>query len=177
MTIVNRVMQQARDLVRRFASDARGNVAMISAFVIPLLLLITFGGIDIHRASTVKANLQDALDAATLAAARSQFTDDAGITRVGLASLQANLAPYKDITLLTAQTTFKLDSTGAVVGDTKVDVSALVANIILPRTGAATGDKIPVSAHSEVLRSNNRIEVALVIENTGSMQGARLTNT
>jgi|GEM_PF-472133 len=177
MTIVNRMLQRARDAVRGFASDTRGNIAMISAFVIPVLLLITFGGIDIHRASTVKANLQDALDAATLAAARSQYTADADITRVGLASLQANLAPYKDISLLTSQTTFKLDSTGAVVGDAKVNVAALVANIVLPMAGRGTGDQIPVGAHSEVLRSNNRVEVALVLDNTGSMAGDKLKNT
>jgi Flp pilus assembly protein TadG len=125
----------------------------------------------------VKANLQDALDAATLAAARSQYTEDADITRVGLASLRANLAPYTDITLLTGQTTFTLNGSGAVVSDARVNVSALVANIVLPMVGRGTGDQIPVSAHSEVLRSNNRIEVALVIDNTGSMAGAKLTNT
>ena len=177
MTIVNRESRRLQDVARRFASDTRGNIAMISAFVIPVLLLITFGGIDIHRASTVKANLQDALDAATLAAARSPYTADADITRVGLASLRANLAPYNDISLLTAQTTFVLDSTGAVVGDAKVNVTALVANIILPIVGRGTGDQIPVGAHSEVLRSNNRVEVALVLDNTGSMSGAKLTNT
>lgn len=176
MTIRNRRTDRLSQAARRFASDTRGNVAMISAFVIPVLLLITFGGIDIHRASTVKANLQDSLDAATLAAARSPYTDDADITRVGLASLQANLAPYKDITLLTSQTTFKLDDTGAVVGDTKVNVAALVANIILPMVGRGTGDQIPVGAHSEVLRSNNRVEVALVLDNTGSMAGSKLSN-
>ncbi len=177
MTFENR-SRGLNDAARRFASDTRGNVAMISAFVIPVLLLITFGGIDIHRASTVKANLQDALDAATLAAARSQFTDDIRITQVGLASLRANLAPFHDITLLEDQTTFRLDRTGAVVADARVDVDALVANIILPMVGQGTGDQIPVSAHSEVLRSNNRIEVALVIDNTGSMgQQNRLANT
>jgi Flp pilus assembly protein TadG len=160
-----------------FLRDDRGNIAMISAFVIPLLLLVTFGGIDIHRASTVKANLQDALDAATLAAARSPYTADADITRVGLASLRANLAPYEDISLQTSQTTFVLDSTGAVVGDAKVSVTALVANIILPMVGRGAGDQMPVGAHSEVLRSNNRVEVALVLDNTGSMAGAKLTNT
>lgn len=178
MTIENRRSRRLRDVARRFASDTRGNIAMISAFVIPVLLLITFGGIDIHRASTVKANLQDALDAATLAAARSPYTGNTDITRVGLASLRANLAPYTDITLLTDQTTFVLDtSTGAVVGDAKVNVTALVANIILPIVGRGTGDQIPVGAHSEVLRSNNRVEVALVLDNTGSMSGAKLTNT
>lgn len=177
MTTRNRLSRRLLNAVRGFGADTRGNIAMISAFVIPVLLLITFGGIDIHRASTVKANLQDALDAATLAAARSQYTNDADITRVGLASLRANLAPYKDITLLTNQTSFVLDNTGAVVGTAKVDVTALVANIILPMVGRGTGDQIPVGAHSEVLRSNNRIEVALVLDNTGSMSGAKLNNT
>lgn len=178
MTTENRRSRRLRDVARRFASDTHGNIAMISAFVIPVLLLITFGGIDIHRASTVKANLQDALDAATLAAARSPYTEDTDITRVGLASLRANLAPYNDITLLTTQTTFVLDaSTGAVVAEARVNVTALVANIILPMVGRGTGDQIPVGAQSEVLRSNKRIEVALVIDNTGSMAGAKLTNT
>lgn len=176
MTIVNRVMQRARDVARGFASDTRGNIAMISAFVIPVLLLITFGGIDIHRASTVKANLQDSLDAATLAAARSEYTTDADLTRVGLASLQANLAPYQDITLLTAQTTFKVDSTGTVIGDTKVNVNALVANILLPMVGRGTGDQIPVGAHSEVVRSSQNVEVALVLDTTGSMVGAKISD-
>lgn len=160
-----------------FASDTRGNIAMISAFVIPVLLLITFGGIDIHRAATVKSNLQDALDAATLAAARSQYTTDDKITEVGRASLQANLAPFNDITLLVDETTFHLDETGAVVADARVDVNVLVANIVLPLVGRGMGDQIPVTAHSEVLRSNLRIEVALVLDNTGSMRGAKLTNT
>lgn len=164
-------------LDKKFIRDDRGNIAMISAFVVPLLLLVTFGGIDIHRASTVKANLQDALDAATLAAARSQYAEDADITRVGIASLRANLAPYKDIALQTSQTTFKLDSTGTVVGAAKVSVDALVADIILPMVGSGTGNQILVGAHSEVLRSNNRVEVALVLDNTGSMAGAKLTNT
>ena len=176
MTILKRGMRGLGDFVRGFAGDRRGNIAMISAFVIPVLLLITFGGVDIHRASTVKANLQDSLDAATLAAARSQFTDDADITRVGLASLQANLAPFKDISLLTAQTTFRLDSTGAVIGDAKVNVTALVANIILPMVGRGTGDQIPVGAHSEVVRSSQNVEVSLVLDTTGSMLGQKLAD-
>ncbi len=163
------------DFCRRFAADVRGNVAMIFAIVLPVLILMSLGGVDIHRVSTVRMNLQDALDAATLAAARSRFTSDADITRVGLASLRANLAPYSEITLLEDRTTFSLDETGAVVGDARVSVAALVANIFLPPYGQFFDDDLPVNAHSEVLRSNNRIEVALVLDNTGSMAGAKLT--
>ena len=176
MTIVNRVMQRAQGAMRGFASDARGNVAMIAAFVIPVMLLITFGGIDIHRASTVKANLQDALDAATLAAARSEYTANADLTRVGLASLQANLAPYQQITLLTDQTTFTVNSTGTVSGNARVSVSALVANLILPMVGQGTGDQIPVGARSEVIRKSQNVEVALVLDTTGSMEGTKIAD-
>jgi Flp pilus assembly protein TadG len=177
MTIVNRTARRLTDAAARFAGDTRGNVALIFAIVLPVLLAVALGGVDLHRASTVRMNLQDALDAATLAAARSQFTEDDDITRVGLAALQANLAPYDQITLLTDQTSFELDDTGAVVADARVNVAALVANLVLPPYGNLFDDQLPVSARSEVMRSNKRIEVALVIDNTGSMSGAKLTNT
>jgi len=181
MTFVARIrttIGDARRFGRRFARDGQGNVAVIFALVLPLLIMITLGGVDISRASTVKMNLQDALDAATLAAARSQFVEDDEITEVGLAALQANLAPFQDIILLADQTTFTLDTeTGAVVADAAVNVSTLVANIVLPPYGQILDDQLPVRAHSEVLRSNNRIEVALVLDNTGSMSGTKLANT
>ena len=56
--------------LRQFGAHARGNVAMIFALALPALVLMTLGGVDLHRASTVKVNLQDALDAAALAAVR-----------------------------------------------------------------------------------------------------------
>ena len=177
MPIVNRTARRLKASARRFASDVRGNVAIIFALVLPVLLIGTLGGVDIHRASTVRMNLQDALDAATIAAARSQFTNDTEITAVGLASLRANLAPFDQITLLTNQTSFRLDATGAVVGIARVNVTTLVANVFLPPYGQLFDDQLPVNARSEVMRSNNRIEVALVIDNTGSMAGAKLTNT
>jgi Flp pilus assembly protein TadG len=177
MTIVAH-LRAVTQIAGRFARDGRGNVAVIFALVLPLLIMITLGGVDISRASTVKMNLQDALDAATLAAARSQFVEDDEITEVGLASLRANLAPFQEITLDAGQTTFSLDTeTGAVVANAVVSVKTLVANIVLPPYGEILDDRLPVRAHSEVLRSNNRIEVALVIDNTGSMSGAKLEAT
>ncbi|WP_084176008.1 pilus assembly protein [Brevundimonas bacteroides] len=165
-------------LGRRLATDTGGNIAIVFALVLPLLIMITLGGVDISRASTVKMNLQDALDAATLAAARSQFTDNARITEVGMNALRANLAPFPEIQLLEGQSSFRLNTTtGAVQGDAIVSVDTLVADIVLPPYGAVLEDRLPVRARSEVLRSNNRIEVALVLDNTGSMAGQKLTNT
>ncbi|MBN8528692.1 MAG: VWA domain-containing protein [Caulobacterales bacterium] len=161
----------------RFARARRGNVAMIFALSLPPLILMTLGGVDIHRASTVRVNLQDALDAAALAAARSPYTTNAEITTVGLAALKANLQAYPEITLREDRTTFVLNNEGVVVADAKVDVKALVANIFLPPYGKFMDDKLPVGAHSEVFRSNKMVEIALVLDNTGSMSGSKLTNT
>lgn len=171
---IGRTIDGARRLLRRVADDTRGNVAMIFGLTMPVLILMTVGGVDIHRASTVRVNLQDALDAAALAAARSPYTRSEDIQRVGMAALQANLKNYPDITLLTADTAFVLNSDDVVVADAKVNVKTLVANIFLPPYGKFMDDYLPVGAHSEVDRSSRNIEVALVLDITGSMQGSRI---
>ncbi len=166
--------RRLRAFARRMAGDARGNVAMLFGLSIPVLVLITVGGVDIHRASTVRVNLQDALDAAALAAARSPYTANADLQRVGLASLRANLKAYPEITLREGDTSFVLNSDDVVVAASKVDVKTLVASIVLPPYGKFMDDYLPVAAHSEVDRSSRNIEVALVLDITGSMAGQRI---
>lgn len=165
-----------RSFTRRMADDARGNVAMLFGLSLPVLILMTVGGVDLHRASTVRVNLQDALDAAALTAARSSYSTAEDIQRVGLVSLRANLKAYPDITLREADTTFVLNSDNVVIANSKVDVKTLVANIFLPPYGKFMDDYLPVGAHSEVDRSSKNIEVGLVLDITGSMSGQRITD-
>ena len=165
-----------RAFTRRLADDARGNVAMLFGLGLPVLILMTFGGVDIHRMSTVKVNLQDALDAAALAAARSPYTEDEDLQRVGLAALKANLQAYPNVTLEEDQTSFTLNNDDVVVADARVQVKTLVANIFLPPYGQLMDDYLPVGGHSEVDRSSRNIEVALVLDVTGSMAGQRITD-
>lgn len=177
MTMFKRTREIGQALVAlttRFGSARQGNVAMIFAIVMPVLILLTVGGVDLHRASTVRANLQDSLDAATLAAARSSFVTDEELTEVGLASLRANLAAYPEITLREDLTTFTLTEDSVVIATSTVDVDALVANIVLPPYGKFMDDTLPVGARSEVDRSSKNIEVSLVLDITGSMAGQRI---
>ena len=162
------------DFSRRMADDTRGNIAMLFGLSVPVLILMTVGGVDIHRASTVRVNLQDALDAAALSAARSPYTEDVDLQRVGLASLRANLQAYPNITLNEAATSFVLNDDDVVIATSKVDVKTLVANLFLPPYGKFMDDYLPVGAHSEVDRSSRNIEVALVLDITGSMGGQRI---
>ncbi|QTC90642.1 pilus assembly protein [Brevundimonas goettingensis] len=171
---IRRQGQAARTFVQRFGQSTRGNVAMIFAISLPVLVMITMGGVDINRAATVRVNLQDALDAATLAAARSSATSTADLTTIGTKALKANLQNYPDINL--ANATFTLSADQIVIANATVNVKTLVANIVLPPYGKLLDDTLPVGAHSEVNRSSKNIEVGLVLDITGSMAGQRIAD-
>mgnify|MGYP000005851860 CR=1 FL=1 len=177
MTIQQHIRRAAQSVIgwlKTAGTDSCGNVAMLFGLALPALVMVVMGGIDINRVSTAKVGLQDALDAATLAAARSPYTDAADIQRVGMDALKANLAAYPDVELLENETTFVLDANQVVIADAKVTVQTLVANIVLPPYGQLLGDELPVGVHSEVNRATKDIEVSLVLDVTGSMAGNRL---
>lgn len=161
-----------KGLTARFLRQTQGNVAMMFALALPVLLMITLGAIDIHQASKVKAQLQDALDAAALAAARSTFTDDVNINTVGLAALKANMPGYFGET--SGDTANFVLLNNRVTGDARVNVKVLVANIVLPPYGKLLDDYLPVSTRSEVLRASRNVEVAMALDITGSMKGQPL---
>ncbi len=64
-----RLKRSIIDGVKRFASDQRGNVAMILALVLPALLVIGLGAIDLANLTKDQARLQDLADATALNAA------------------------------------------------------------------------------------------------------------
>ena len=130
----------------RFAHSTRGNVAMIFAVAMPVLVMVTMGGVDISRAATVKSSLQDALDAAALAAARSSATTNEEINAIGNRVLNANLQHFPDAQLVSAN--FALNASQVVVASATVNVKTLVAGIVLPSSGKLLNDQIPVGAHS-----------------------------
>jgi Flp pilus assembly protein TadG len=168
-TRIGKALQGLRNLTARLASDRGGNVVMIFALLLPTLVMITLGGIDVNRITTVKARVQDALDAAALAAARSSYTDPDDLRKVAVIALRANLRnasvePFADTDLKV-----QLNDNQVVIADIKVQVKTLVANIVLPPYGKLLDDTLPVGVHSEVNRSSKDIEVALVLDITGSM--------
>lgn len=168
MNGLNRLKRAARTFAVRFARGTRGNVAMMFGLALPVLVMIGFGAVDIHQASKVKANLQDALDAAALAAARSKYTDDVNLNRVGLAALKANMPTYfKDGSQDTASFTL---NDNRITANARVNVKVLVANIVLPPYGKLMDDYLPVGSSSEVLRASRNVEVAMALDITGSMK-------
>jgi Flp pilus assembly protein TadG len=149
-----------------FAAASSGGVALPFALSLVPVTFLTVAAVDFHRGQNVRSALQDALDAATLAVGRSTATAPADVQNVGYTALVANLRAYPDTTLTAA--TFTL-SGSTVVATAKVSMTPLISDVF-------TGGKLNVGAHSEVTRGGNKLEIALVLDNTGSMsQNSKLS--
>lgn len=164
---MKRRLIEATTRLAGFRRDEGGNIAITAAIAVPVLALVSFALLDVNRASTQKRELQDALDAAALYAARSPAVTDADLQKVGAKVLVAQLGTMQDASLVSSS--FKLGKNGEVVATAQASVKPFVSNLWLQRD-------MMVGASSEVLRSMNRIELALVLDNTGSMAGSKLSN-
>lgn len=151
--------------LKSFGGNKRGAIAVQAAFVGTPLIVMTMGAVDIANGSAAKTRLQDALDAAALSAARSSQFTDTGLQTVGSQALAANM--IGSMATVTSSS-FKADG-NKVVATAKAKVTPIVAGIWMQ------GDII-VGAKADVTRSVNKIELALVLDTTGSMKGSKLTN-
>lgn len=161
MTIWNRLASRLANLPPRVRDDERGAVAVQFALLLLPIAILTFGLIDLSRASVQKRQLQDALDAATLMAARSTATTDDGLDTIGDAVLTTEMTGL-GVPITDADATFAAGAENTVVGTVNVVIKPIIANLW------SSGDST-VAATSTVKRSVNKLEVALVLDNTGSM--------
>ena len=151
----------------RLARNRAGNVAMIFALALPVLVMMVGFGIDLNRAMSAKATSQDAADAAVLAAAASRERTSEGLTRVADAYLSQNI----DLRYLN-------DDVGTSVErptDTQVRVTlrGSVDTLFMGIIGVPT---MPVVVSATAVRgAAEQVELALVLDNTWSMSEADAT--
>jgi len=166
---IHKVLSGLRALAFRLGGDRRGNVAIIFALSLPVIVMLALGGVDIHRITTAKAQFQDALDAAALAAARSPYTTPEELKSITLVNLRANLKGIELEPVQDGDVQVAMNDKSVVIATAQGRVKTLVANIVLPPYGQLLDDTLPVSVRSEVNRSSRDVEVALVLDITGSM--------
>ena len=137
-----------------------GSVAVQFALLALPLCVLTFGLMDVNRATVAKQRLQDALDAATLLAAKTTTaTTDTALAAVGTPALNANLTNLSGATL--SSSGFHLN--GAYIDSTAtIQMTPIVANLWM-------SGNMNITATSQVVRTMDDLEVALVLDNTGSM--------
>jgi Flp pilus assembly protein TadG len=149
--------------LRAAARDERGVSAVTVAISVAVLAPMALGIFDVFSVNEQRGKLQDALDAATLYAARSPVFTTPEIDAVGDKALNANLQMIHGASLQASNFTL---SGNKVVAD---------ASVQLPAFAPMAFTQQPVQVHSEVTRSGNNLEVALVLDNTGSMAGAPIS--
>ena len=153
--------------IRSFAGDERGGIAVIFSVTILMLMMVSGVAIDFTRAQNTKESLQQDLDSALLFAGNERMQKGAdydiadgaqnymdGLARQKLAYMKATVAisqPTPTLIQATAQTKIRC-TIMQIFGFSELDVVA----------GA------------EVALGQQPVEVALVLDNTGSMAGAKM---
>lgn len=169
-TINNRVRQlrswaRLKIKLKSGLRDEGGAAAVFFAVGLVLLAPAALGLVDVYLTTTQRAELQDALDTATLYAARSEEIDNTKLTEIGQKALLSNLK-------LPAGQRFV--SSSFTLGSDKITLTG-TATIEAPGIGPQLWERADLQATSEVLRNSNNVEVAMVLDITGSMSN-QMTN-
>jgi Flp pilus assembly protein TadG len=144
-----------------------GNIAIAAALVVPVLLALTGGAIDIGRHVALRAELTNAVESAVLAAAKFQNASDLeelveGYVASNLSQEGRRLANMET----TVEATLALNK--RVV---KVSARGDMETFFLGMAGMHT---LPVAASAEAQVSRSNIEIALVLDISSSMKGQRV---
>lgn len=153
-------------MFKRFWQSTGGNFAIIFAILLPVLLAAVGLALDVANLSKAKSDLQNALDSAVLAASR--LSDQTGSrTDVFNAFFKTNIANRPALVNATAELTVdqrvnQIKTTGTADADVALNF------------GFIFGQSARVSAVANAFESTARLEVALVLDNTGSMGAANM---
>ena len=146
--------------MNRFLRAREGSVMLIFALSAMAVVGAVGLAVDIGRGQMVQAKLQNAVDAAGLAAGATLNSSDLNAVAtkyVNLNFIQNNLGA----TLGAVNTTLNADST----------VLTVTASATLPTSmmGIFGQNTVTLDATTEVTRANKGMELVLVLDNTGSM--------
>lgn len=148
----------------RLREDRRGTVAgAVGLLLVPLVIAVGTA-VDVGRAVAARTSLRTALDAAALAAAQETSESAA------LATVERFLRANYDGSRWGELSTFNVSRGDLTV---EVDARATVPTTLLRVIGL---DEIEVGATAEVTVGGSNLEVALVLDVTGSMAGQRITD-
>lgn len=161
--LIRRLSKGAAAFAGRSRRDQRGAIAVQFALLAIPLSVLVFALVDVGRISLQRRQMQDALDAATLMAARSTAVTDAELEAVGDPAFVAEITGL-NLGLAASNSTFKAGTDNRVVATATGTLQPIISSLW-------TQDPITIVAKSEVVRSVNKLEVALVLDNTGSMDG------
>lgn len=153
-------------LITTFLGDRRGNVAMIFAISLLPVTLLSGGAVDLSQAMNARSRLAQALDAAALAVGVNTTLSDEDALGIANDFIAANYPSRELGTIMNVAVRIDEESdTVTVTGEARVQTLFL---------GLAGLNYITVHWESEVQRARQRLELVMVLDNTGSMSGSKI---
>ncbi len=158
----------ARRPLQRLFKATSGGTATVFAVAAPVIALMAMISVELTTAGNTRASLQGALDSAVLAAAVSDAETNAEVTQVITDYLNgAWTGRPSGVTLGVVAT--RNPETGAISASASASLNTMAASLI----GQSA---VPIKVRSDAVSGvSANLEMALVLDTTGSMDGARLT--
>ena len=161
-------MARLVEWIRDFWRDRRGNVAMIFALSLLPVTVLSGGAVDFSQAMNARTRLSQALDAAALAVGVNPTISDEDALGIAQDFIAANYPGRELGDVINVQVSMNdVSDTVTVTGQARVET------IILGLIGI---NYITVNWESEVQRARSRLELVMVLDNTGSMGGSKIRN-
>ena len=162
--VPNRLVYMGRLLLRQFAVDERGNIAILFGFLVLVLFGFIGAAVDYTRYNSVKTDIVQSMDAAGLAMARLYQNDDT--------ISDADLKDYgRRFFLENFESSSLIDGLDIDFVITSVDITPVVNGKLktqMLRVGFF--DEFDMHTTTEVTKKGSgRLELALVLDVTGSM--------
>jgi Flp pilus assembly protein TadG len=152
-------------IFRRFwlgEEGRKGNAAILFALALVPMVGATGAAVDYSMANSNKASMQKALDSTALALAKLMPLTQAQLDTQGWQVFQASLGKIS-VALQPSDLVITTPGTGKLV----LNVSGQYQPSI---SGVIGINSFPVGAHAEVTWGIKKLEVALALDNTGSME-------
>lgn len=149
-----------KSALTRFSRNQSGTIAMVAAITAIPMLVAGGAAVDIERAINARTSLQSSLDSAALYAATLTDTTDTALTTNSQIYLTNNYANNKDATI----SGYSVVNNGTTITATaKVTLNTTFMNLVGIKT-------MTVTSASTVTKQGAKLEVAVVLDNTGSMK-------
>jgi Flp pilus assembly protein TadG len=153
--------------MRRFWSDRKGNVAILFALAMIPVMGAMGAAVDYSFANALRTNMQKSLDSAGLALSKMMPLSQDQLNTLGNQFFLANFGtPPPFLTMATAPVTI-VPSTGkldlSVTGTYKPELAGIL------RIFGGGDPNFPIGTTTQVVWGLGKVEVALALDNTGSM--------
>ncbi len=156
--------------IREVAKNQNGSVAIIFAVTLTVVILVGGVAVDYARGISMRTEIQTAADAAVLSAVRAKSTDGS----LGFGQLKQIARDYFDRNVDASINIddFRLIDEGD--GAYRIEVSASLNTTLMKVNGI---NDMSLNITSSASTSQSRpLELALALDNTGSMAGAKLAS-